>query len=79
MADFSKLLAGETAEEVAEAYDSGITEAHQEMADHIRSGKFEDLISRAHGVSEQKQQQLALEADKIRRQNNGKGYFCVTG
>ena len=74
MADFTTLLAGESLADVAETWDAGINDKAQETADHLRSGKFENLVTKAHKVSEQKAEHAAKKA-----LNGGKGFLCVTG
>ena len=71
MADLTRLLAGETLEDVAEHFDSGLSEKHQETADHLRSGKFENVIKKANACSAQQTAQMAASAKK------GKGYLVL--
>lgn len=64
MADLTGLLTG-TATMCSSDEQAAITNKEEEIADHIRSGKFEDLIGKAHMVETQK---LSDKAE----------YLCVT-
>ncbi|CAD7970031.1 unnamed protein product [Amoebophrya sp. A25] len=72
MADLTSLLRDGTCGPTDEALE--ITDKQEEIADHLRSGKFEDLVSKAHKFDASQKEQLAEAAGR-----GGEQFMCLTG
>eukprot|EP00392_Amoebophrya_sp_AT5.2_P005237 g5246.t1 len=56
-----------------------LTEQDEEIADHLRCGKFEDLVGKAHKVDREQKAQLAEVQNTMRNGGGKDSFMCLTG